>query len=66
MTSHELEINKNKTEHTAVTTLILLLLEGELLKSTELFNSITGIINDLRRTVTNKMINKVQGLWMKG
>lgn len=47
---------------TSVTTLVLLLLEGEVLKRTQLFDSVAGIVDDSGRTIADQMVDQIQSL----
>ena len=51
-----------QTTHTSITTLVLLLLEGEILKRTQLFDSVAGIVDDSGRTIADQMVDQVQSL----
>lgn len=50
---------------TSVSTLVLLLLEGELLQGAQLLDTITGVIDNTGRSVTDQMVNQVQSLQSK-
>ena len=55
----------DNTGRTSVSTLVLLLLEGELLQSAQLLDTITGVIDNAGRSVTDQMVNQVQSLERK-
>ena len=56
---------EGRPHRTSVSTLVLLLLEGELLQSTQLLDTITSVIDYARRSVTDQMVDQIQSLEIK-
>ena len=53
------------TVRTSVTALVLLLLEGEVLESAQLLDSVAGVVDDSGRTVADQVVDQIQRLVVK-